>query len=125
MTARARPTPAGQVTLSDIQAPVAASLARVGEEMWRIVAVDSALLNGVSEHLMLMKGKMLRPTLLLRIFCRIRVDQVEREAAEKKLAHEARAGPLAFARGFSDVASLDLSRQLRFTSHIGLGFEYP
>lgn len=33
--------------------------------MWRIVAVDSALLNGVSEHLMLMKGKMLRPTLLL------------------------------------------------------------
>ena len=65
MTARARPTPAGQVTLGDIQAPVGASLARVGAEMWRIVAVDSALLNGVSEHLMLMKGKMLRPTLLL------------------------------------------------------------
>lgn len=65
MTARARPTPAGQVALRDIQAPVAASLARVGDEMWRIVAVDSALLNGVSEHLMLMKGKMLRPTLLL------------------------------------------------------------
>lgn len=65
MTARARPTPAGQVALSDVQAPVAASLGRVGEEMWRIVAVDSALLNGVSEHLMLMKGKMLRPTLLL------------------------------------------------------------
>jgi octaprenyl-diphosphate synthase len=33
--------------------------------MWRIVAVDSALLNGISEHLMLMKGKLLRPTLLL------------------------------------------------------------
>ncbi len=65
MTARARPTPAGQVILGDIQAPVGASLARVGAEMWRIVAVDSALLNGVSEHLMLMKGKMLRPTLLL------------------------------------------------------------
>ena len=65
MTARARPASAGQVSLSDIQAPVAASLARVGDEMWRIVAVDSALLNGVSEHLMLMKGKMLRPTLLL------------------------------------------------------------
>ena len=65
MTARARPTPAGQVSLRDIQAPVAAELARVGDEMWRIVAVDSALLNGVSEHLMLMKGKMLRPTLLL------------------------------------------------------------
>jgi len=53
------------VTLSDIQAPVAAGLARVGDEMWRIVSVDSALLNGVSEHLMLMKGKMLRPTLLM------------------------------------------------------------
>jgi octaprenyl-diphosphate synthase len=65
VTARARPTPAGQVALNDIQAPVGASLARVGDEMWRIVAVDSALLNGVSEHLMLMKGKMLRPTLLL------------------------------------------------------------
>ena len=65
MTARARPNPAGQVALSDIQAPVATPLARVGDEMWRIVAVDSALLNGVSEHLMLMKGKMLRPTLLL------------------------------------------------------------
>lgn len=65
MTARARPTPAGQVALRDIQSPVGASLARVGDEMWRIVAVDSALLNGVSEHLMLMKGKMLRPTLLL------------------------------------------------------------
>ena len=65
MTARTRPTPAGQVALTDVQAPVGAALARVGEEMWRIVAVDSALLNGVSEHLMLMKGKMLRPTLLL------------------------------------------------------------
>jgi octaprenyl-diphosphate synthase len=65
VTARTRPTPAGQVSLTDIQAPVGASLARVGEEMWRIVAVDSDLLNGVSEHLMLMKGKMLRPTLLL------------------------------------------------------------
>lgn len=65
MTARTRPTAAGQISLSDIQAPVRASLARVGDEMWRIVAVDSALLNGVSEHLMLMKGKMLRPTLLL------------------------------------------------------------
>lgn len=65
MTARARPAAAGHVVLTDIQTPVQAALGRVGEEMWRIVAVDSALLNGVSEHLMLMKGKMLRPTLLL------------------------------------------------------------
>jgi octaprenyl-diphosphate synthase len=33
--------------------------------MWRIVAVDSEFLGGVNEHLMLMKGKMVRPTLLL------------------------------------------------------------
>ena len=65
MTTRARPASAGSVTLAEIQAPVAPALSRVGEEMWRIVAVDSVLLNGVSEHLMLMKGKMLRPTLLL------------------------------------------------------------
>ncbi|MGQ0764122.1 MAG: polyprenyl synthetase family protein [Gemmatimonadota bacterium] len=33
--------------------------------MWRIVAVDSELFLGVSQHLMLMRGKMIRPTLLL------------------------------------------------------------
>jgi octaprenyl-diphosphate synthase len=53
------------VSLSDIQAPVASALARVSDEMWRIVAVDSLLFRGVNEHLMLMKGKMVRPTLLL------------------------------------------------------------
>ncbi len=58
-------TEATSVSLAEIQAPVISELGRVGEEMWRIVSVDSALLNGVSEHLMLMKGKMLRPTLLL------------------------------------------------------------
>jgi octaprenyl-diphosphate synthase len=65
VTTRARPASTGGVSLADIQRPVAPALEQVGEEMWRIVAVDSALLNGVSEHLMLMKGKMLRPTLLL------------------------------------------------------------
>lgn len=53
------------VSLHDIQAPVVEALARVHDEMVRIVAVDSALLNGVNEHLMLMRGKMVRPTLLL------------------------------------------------------------
>ncbi len=63
MTLKSRtPTAA---TLADIQAPVTGPLARVHEEMWRIVAVDSDMLRGVSEHLMLMKGKMVRPTLLL------------------------------------------------------------
>jgi octaprenyl-diphosphate synthase len=33
--------------------------------MWRIVATGSDLFTGVCQHLMLMKGKMLRPTLLL------------------------------------------------------------
>ena len=51
--------------LRDIQAPVADDLRRVAGEMWRIVAVDSPLVQDVNEHLMLMKGKMVRPTLLL------------------------------------------------------------
>lgn len=63
MTLRSRtPTAA---TLADIQAPVAGPLARVHEEMWRIVAVDSEMFRGVNQHLMLMKGKMVRPTLML------------------------------------------------------------
>lgn len=33
--------------------------------MWRIVAVDSEFFRGVNQHLMLMKGKMVRPTLML------------------------------------------------------------
>lgn len=55
----------GAVSLRDVQAPVAAALARVTDEMWRIVAVDSATFQGVNQHLMLMQGKMLRPLLLL------------------------------------------------------------
>ena len=51
--------------LKDIQAPVSGPLARVHDEMWRIVAVDSEFLAGVNQHLMLMKGKMVRPTLML------------------------------------------------------------
>lgn len=51
--------------LKEIQAPVAGPLARVHEEMWRIVAVDSQFFTGVNQHLMLMKGKMVRPTLML------------------------------------------------------------
>ena len=51
--------------LQEIQAPVAEPLARVLNEMWRIVAVDSEFFRGVNQHLMLMKGKMVRPTLML------------------------------------------------------------
>lgn len=65
MTARPRTaSPAGS-SLKDVQAPVAGALARVHDEMWRIVAIDSEFFRGVNEHLMLMKGKMVRPTLLL------------------------------------------------------------
>ncbi len=63
MTLKSRTTTAA--TLADIQAPVQGALGRVQDEMWRIVAVDSDMFRGVNQHLMLMKGKMVRPTLLL------------------------------------------------------------
>jgi octaprenyl-diphosphate synthase len=52
-------------SLAEIQAPVSPQLSRVLDEMWRIVAVDSEFFRGVNQHLMLMKGKMVRPTLML------------------------------------------------------------
>src|ERR687889_227441 len=51
--------------LADIQAPVRKELDRVSEEIWRIVADDNVLVADVNRHLMGMKGKMFRPTLLL------------------------------------------------------------
>jgi octaprenyl-diphosphate synthase len=65
VTVRTRTPAPGLAALPGIQAPVSSALARVSDEMWRIVAVDGSLFRGVSEHLILMKGKMLRPTLLL------------------------------------------------------------
>lgn len=65
MTARPRSDSSSSASLKDIQAPVASALARVHDEMWRIVAIDSEFFRGVNEHLMLMRGKMVRPTLLL------------------------------------------------------------
>jgi octaprenyl-diphosphate synthase len=55
----------GTAGLRDIQDPVKGALARVSDEMWRIVSISGDVFSGVSQHLMLMKGKMLRPTLLL------------------------------------------------------------
>lgn len=63
MTLKARSAPV--VSLKEIQAPVAAALEQVSSEMWRIVAIDSEYFAGVNQHLMLMKGKMVRPTLML------------------------------------------------------------
>ena len=51
--------------LREIQDPVHEALALVPEEMWRIVEADAPLIAAVNAHLMGMKGKMLRPTLLL------------------------------------------------------------
>jgi octaprenyl-diphosphate synthase len=51
--------------LVEIQTPVREQLNNVPTEMWRIVKADAPIIAAVNAHLMGMKGKMLRPTLLL------------------------------------------------------------
>lgn len=53
------------VALRDIQRPVAGELERVGEELARIIAADFPIIAEVNAHLLQMKGKLFRPTLLL------------------------------------------------------------
>src|SRR6266704_913857 len=53
------------VTLRDIQQPVAAELERVAGELRRIIAADFPIIAEVNDHLLRMKGKLFRPTLLL------------------------------------------------------------
>ena len=53
------------VALRDLQRPVAAPLGRVGDELRRIIAADFPVVANVNEHLLHMKGKLFRPTLLL------------------------------------------------------------
>jgi len=53
------------VALRDIQRPVAAPLERVADELRRIIAADFPIIADVNEHLLRMKGKLFRPTLLL------------------------------------------------------------
>jgi octaprenyl-diphosphate synthase len=65
MTLSTRTPSALAAALRDIQAPVRADLTSVGEELWRIVSADVPLVQNVQEHLMGMKGKLFRPTLLL------------------------------------------------------------
>lgn len=62
MSAGARPR--GAVSLADIQSSIRDPLERVHAELWRIVADDSPL-GEVNHHLMGMRGKMFRPTLVL------------------------------------------------------------
>lgn len=52
-------------TLSNVQAPVREKLDRVVSELTRTLTADSILLSELSAHVMTMKGKMFRPTLLL------------------------------------------------------------
>ncbi|MGD2045537.1 MAG: polyprenyl synthetase family protein [Gemmatimonadota bacterium] len=51
--------------LSAIQAPVRGLLDRVGDEIKRIVVSDFSDIEEVNEHLLFMRGKLFRPTLLL------------------------------------------------------------
>jgi octaprenyl-diphosphate synthase len=51
--------------LRDIQRGIHSRLDEVAAEMQRIVSVDAPLVARISAHLMSMKGKMLRPTLVL------------------------------------------------------------
>ena len=65
MTLTTRTPSALTAALRDIQTPVVSQLAAVEAELWRIVSADVPLVRDVQAHLMGMKGKMLRPTLLL------------------------------------------------------------
>jgi octaprenyl-diphosphate synthase len=65
MTLSTRTPSALAAALRDIQTPVRDDLAKVSQELWRIVSADVPLVNDVQEHLMGMKGKLFRPTLLL------------------------------------------------------------
>ena len=53
------------VALRDLQRPVAGDLDRVAAELRRIIAADFPVIAEVNDHLLRMKGKLFRPTLLL------------------------------------------------------------
>lgn len=65
MTLSTRSPSALAAALRDIQAPVRDELGTVSQELWRIVSADVPLVQEVQKHLMDMKGKLFRPTLLL------------------------------------------------------------
>jgi octaprenyl-diphosphate synthase len=75
--------------LSAIQAPVRDALDRVGDEIKRIVLSDFTNIEEVNEHLLFMRGKLFRPTLLLlssRVAGRAR-DEALTLAAVVELVH--------------------------------------
>ncbi len=53
------------VTLDDLQEPVLGRLGRVELEMRRLIEEDFPLITEVNQHLLRMRGKMFRPTLVL------------------------------------------------------------
>jgi len=59
--------------LTAIQAPVEADLERVIDELRRIIVSDFDMIEEVNEYLLLMRGKLFRPTLLL-LSSRVRGD---------------------------------------------------
>ncbi|HVT40399.1 MAG TPA: polyprenyl synthetase family protein [Gemmatimonadaceae bacterium] len=65
MSTEVRARPPMAMALREIQDPVCEPLSRVPDEMWRIVQADAPIIAAVNAHLMGMKGKMFRPTLLL------------------------------------------------------------
>jgi len=65
MTLSTRTPTALAAALRDIQSPIHSQLDLVSQELWRIVSADVPLVQEVQEHLMGMKGKLFRPTLLL------------------------------------------------------------
>lgn len=75
--------------LSAIQAPVRGLLDRVGDEIKRIVLSDFSDIEEVNEHLLFMRGKLFRPTLLL-LSSQVEGEQPEdalRLAAVVELVH--------------------------------------
>ena len=75
------------VSLADLQEPVRDRLGRVDVEMRRMIENDFPLITDVNRHLLRMRGKMLRPTLVL-------------------LADEATGGPSARAETLAAVVEL-------------------
>ena len=54
-----------RVGLRDVQRPVARELEQVVDELRRVIAADFPVIEDVNHHLLRMKGKLFRPTLLL------------------------------------------------------------
>ena len=53
------------VDLATIQGPVSGELDAVVDELRRMLLADSRMINEVNEHLLRMRGKLFRPTLLI------------------------------------------------------------